>query len=418
MTDFSRSAADHDPLALTNRALRRRQRYVRSTTTATVGEYTRKLFRAPRAVPARYALHILVGILVPLAIILSQVPLATPSFVPQAGTPDSLVSDLVVPVAPLSLDVEAEGEDYAPDSAFAEIDALAMPALRPELLEDKPIEATVTADLANVRGGPGTEYDKVDALTVGTPLLVLAQHNGWYQAQRDDGSIVWVAAELLDLDPAIADFLPDATSIPAPPPAKIGLVAEEGLNLRDGPGTGYIGMTKLLSGTQLDLLARYNDWFQVQTPDGNAGWVLAQYLSIGPGVVDRVETVTMVPDLNPALVGLVSESNVNLRGGPGVAYGKLGTLGSNTQLDLLGRYQDWFKVRTPRGTIGWISNELINLNDYIMRRVPAVREIPALTRPKPASRPQATGRNEAKRQPAPAPSAAAGSVVEFAMQFV
>jgi cell wall-associated NlpC family hydrolase len=419
MTDFSRSAADHDPGALSARALRRRQRYARSvqgseTLSSTIATFKGQL---PGRLPARYVLHILVVLVIPLAILASQIPLAVPSVAPQATMPDTGAADLIAPIAPLSLDIQSDDDAPVADSAFAEIDALPIPSLRPQLLQDQPIDATVVADLANVRGGPGTEYDKIGTLPAGTPLLLLAQYNGWYQARRDDGNTVWVAAELLDLDAAVADFLPDATSIPAPPPPKIGLVAEEGLNLRDGPGTEYIGMTKLPSNTQLDLLARYNDWFQVQTQDGQAGWVLAQYLAIGPGVVDRVETVTTVPELNPALIALVRESNVNLRGGPGVAYDKLGALARNTQLDLLGRYEDWFKVQTPRGTVGWISNELVDANEYILRRVPAVREIPTLARPKPATQ-QTTSRVEAQRQPAPAPSAAAGSVVEFAMQFV
>jgi len=123
-----------------------------------------------------------------------------------------------------------------------------------------------------------------------------------------------------------------------------------------------------------------------------------------------------VPDLNPALVGLVSESNVNLRGGPGVAYDKLGALSGGAQLALLGRYEDWFKVRTPRGTIGWVSTELLDVSAFVNRRIPVVRDIPTLARPKPASRPQTPG--QAARGPVPAPSASASSVVGFATQFV
>jgi N-acetylmuramoyl-L-alanine amidase len=89
------------------------------------------------------------------------------------------------------------------------------------------------------------------------------------------------------------------------------LVAEEGLNLRDGPGITYVGMTKLTAGTQLDLLARYNDWLQVQTADGQAGWVLGQYLTVVLGVVEHVEVVTSIPDPNPSLVGATRERNIS-----------------------------------------------------------------------------------------------------------
>ena len=59
----------------------------------------------------------------------------------------------------------------------------------------------------------------------------------WVKAQHSDGSVVWVMAELLVFDLAAAELLPEATDIPAPPPLKVGTVAEQNLNLRDGPGT-------------------------------------------------------------------------------------------------------------------------------------------------------------------------------------
>ena len=418
MTDLSRSTADHDLATLQLRALRRRQCYRRSTQRVTtihmtIASSARALIAESRGLPARYALHLLVGLLIPLAIAASQVPLAFDApAVPTINMPDPSTSDFIAPLAPLTLQSDNAADTPVPDSAFDAIDALPTALLRPELLAPQTIAATVVAELANVRGGPGTYYDKVGTLSAGTSLQVLAQYDGWYQAQRSDGGIVWVTAELLDLDAVVADFLPQATNIPAPPPARVGLVAEQGLNLRDGPGTGYVGMTRLKAATQLDLLARYNEWFQVQTAEGQAGWVLGQYLTIGPGVVDRVEVVTSIPDLNPALVGRVSESNVTLRGGPGVAYDKLGALAGNMQLDLLGRYDDWFKVRTSRGTVGWVSNELVDVSAFVERRVPVVRDIPAIARPKPASQTQEP------RRALPAPSAASGNVVEFATQFI
>lgn len=415
MTDFSDSATNHDTHTLSSRARRQQQRYTQSAQDSaipptTIVKYAHAFLDV---LPARFAMHILVALFVPFATLAGQILFAVPYSAPQANTSSQSVRDLVIPIAPLILEANTGSDAPAPDSAFAEIDAL-LPnqSLYPELIKNQPIDAIVAVDLANVRNGPGTDYDKVDLLPAGTPLLLLAQYNGWYRATRNDGGTIWIAAELLTLDPAAADFLPPAANIPVPPPPKIGLVAEEGLNLRDGPGTGYIGLTKLPSGAQLDLLARYDDWFQVQTEDGKAGWVRAEYVSIQPGVVDRVETVRSIPSLNPALVGFVSAANVNLRGGPGLAYDKLGVLDHNTQLDLLGRYQDWFKVSTPRGTVGWVSNELLNIGDYVLRRVPAVREVPVLARSNSASDPQPQSRA------APAPAAATGNVVEFAMQFV
>ena len=419
MTDLSHSAVDHDSAALQMRAQRRRQRFMQSARSATtfshiISPYIGHFGNKRRVLPMRYALHLLVGVIVPLAILVSRSPLAVPALTPTTidirladGT-----SDIVAPIAPLTLQPDHAEDVTVPDSAFAAIDALPIAGLDQQLLRPQPIAATITAESANVRGGPGTNYDKVSELPSGTQLQVLAQIDGWYQARGNDGRMIWIAGELLDLDPAVADFLPEATNIPTPPPAKIGLVLEEGLNLRDGPGTAYIGMTKLKASAQLDLLARYGDWFQVQTPEGQTGWVLGQYLTISPGVIERVEAVTSIPDADPALIGRTSERNVNLRGGPGTAYKKIGALGTGTQLDLLGLYEDWFKVRTSQGTVGWVSNELLNVSAFVSRRLPIVRNIPALARRAAAGQPQAS------RRALPAPSAAAGNVVGYAAQFV
>ena len=421
MTDLSRPAADHDMAVLQARALRRRQHQARSlqrTTalTATIADVARWLRAHSRNLPARYLMHLLISMLVPLAILASQNLLTAPLVLVPTPAARYTSTDSSTPLAPLSLAREAGSETPAPDTAFAEIDALSPSAHAPELLVSQTVPATVAADSANVRDGPGTNYDKVGDLPAGMPLQVLAQYDGWYQVSGSDGRVVWLAAELLSLDAIAADFLPEATNIPAPPPATIGRFAEDKLNLRDGPGTNYVGLIKLEASAQVDLLARFTDWFQVQTPEGQVGWVLGQYLTIGPGVVERIEAVATVPDANPELIGLVRERKINLRSGPDTAYEKRGGLGAGAQLDLLGRYKDWYKVRTPSGTMGWVSNELVEVSDFIARRVPAVRDIPALPQLKPVNRPAV--RSQIAQDSAPVLAAAAGNLVGFAMQFV
>jgi cell wall-associated NlpC family hydrolase len=423
MSDLTRAVADRDSDALIARALRRRQHYQRAAhrpvaISAAFTSRARQLIARPGIPSSRFLLHLIVGLLVPFAIVASQLPMVAPFVAaPPLARPFDPSSDVVVPVSPIGLD-DATGDDTpVPDAAFDAIDALPATTWRPDLLKEQPIAVLTSGDTTNMRSGPGTDYDKVGELPAGTSVQLLAQANGWYQARLDNGRIAWITAELLDLTPQVTEAIPPAASIPAPPPARVGLVAQEGLNLRDGPGTAYVGMTKLSSGSQLDLLARYDDWFQVQTSAGQVGWVLSQFLTTAPGVADRVDRVTSVPSPNPALQGRTTERSVNLRGGPGVAYPQIGRLGTDTKLDLLGRYQDWMKVRTPDGASGWISNELVEVSDFIARRVPAVRDIPALPRPAPAAAPQARERPRAA-QALPAPGASAGDAVGFATQFV
>jgi cell wall-associated NlpC family hydrolase len=421
MFSTSPSPADHDSSALQDRARRRRQRFTSSILAAptlhTAGLRTSAVRDRLRSIPLRYTLHLVVALVVPLAALLSASPMTFGSLAPQSSTSTTtpaLLSDFTVPLAPLSLDKHDAQEAAIPDSAFAAIDALPVSPLVPQLMEVRPVPATIAAEIANVRGGPGTEYDKVTTLPAGAALQLVARYDDWYKAQADGGQVVWVAAELLDTDIFAAEFLPEATSIPAPPPPKVAQVFEEGVNLRDGPSTSYVGMTKLSAGMRLDLVSRYEDWYQVQTPEGQIGWVTSQFLAIGPGITERVEVISQIPDPNPALVALVREAQVNLRGGPGTAYNKLGALGADVQLDLMARYKDWFKVRTPRGTEGWVSSELVQVSPYVARRVPQARSVPALPQAAARSRPSAGIRGPVQF----APASATSGPVQFALQFI
>lgn len=422
MRSPSSSSADHDIDALQERARRRRQRFTSTTAVAPAlrlfGFARESVQTSVRVLPLRFTLHMLVAMLVPLAAFLSNTSVR---FGPQRASPPSsagvssaMPGDFIVPLAPLSLDSARDGEQPVPDGAFAAIDALPVSPLRPHLMDVRPVPATIAAELANVRGGPGTEYDKVTTLPAGAALQLVARYGDWYKAQASNGQVIWLATELVDTDIIAAEFLPEATDIPAPPPPKVALVVEEGLNLRDGPSTAYVGMTKLPAGSQLDLLARYDEWFQVQTAEGQLGWVTGQYLAIGDGVVERVEAVAQIPDPNPALVGLVREAQVNLRGGPGTAYTKLGVLGADVQIDLLARHKDWFKIRTPRGTEGWVSNELVDASPFVTRRVPQARSIPAL----PQAAPRARNAGGIRGPVQFAPGSATSGPAQFALQFV
>jgi cell wall-associated NlpC family hydrolase len=341
--------------------------------------------------------------------------LLPPTPAPEAQTSSSQpdLAGALMPIGAISLDSEVaayDGEDRVPDSAFAEI--LALP--------DTPLtfSSAVVGDQVNVRTGPGLIYDVAGKLAGGTTLTIEGYVEDWFAARTADGQQVWVAAELVSDANAARSIVPPASDIPPPPPPKIAAVREEGLSVRDGPGTAYVKLDSLSDGTTIDLLSRYDSWFEVRLPSGRIGWVTGDFLSIAEGVIERLEVLTSPPDPNPALVTTV-DGTINLRGGPGTAYPKQGTAVAGTQLDLVARYEEWLKVRTPDGKTAWVSSEVLPVSAYIARRVPLTRDIPALPRPqRPATVASGSGAST-RGGSAPALSAAqAGSVVSFAMQFV
>ena len=84
---------------------------------------------------------------------------------------------------------------------------------------------------------------------------------------------------------------PAPASVPALPPAKVASITQDNLNLRDGPGTDYISMAKLGAGAEVALLAEYQGWYQIETGEGKVGWVSTEFLSMQPGVAERISGI-------------------------------------------------------------------------------------------------------------------------------
>jgi cell wall-associated NlpC family hydrolase len=186
-----------------------------------------------------------------------------------------------------------------------------------------------------------------------------------------------------------------------------------------------VGIAKLSAGQDLTLIERYvngaDDWFHVMYGE-TTGWVSAEFLRFAPSVAERIAVITEIPDPNPALVGTVREQNINLRGGPGTAYTKLGTLHADVQVDLVGRYEDWFQVRTSTGDTGWIAGEFVGASAFVARRVPRVSDIPALPQRQQPQRNEGTAATPASAPAVaavpPLPPAGASGVADFGLQFV
>ncbi|MDQ5853218.1 MAG: NlpC/P60 family protein, partial [Chloroflexota bacterium] len=61
-------------------------------------------------------------------------------------------------------------------------------------------------------------------------------------------------------------------------------------------------------------------------------------------------------------------------------YESLGQLGVRTQVTLVARHGDWFKVRTARGTTGWVLGEMLDVSARVARSVPVTNDVPAAPR--------------------------------------
>jgi uncharacterized protein YgiM (DUF1202 family) len=413
-------SADLLPLELQRlreRAVHYRSRYLQlSRPFATIASFIRtapELQNRIRKLPVRYLLHSVVTLLFPVALLLGQLPLRPVKPAVMAPTRAPVEISGAVPIiipGPLNLDRRRNGEVVG-DPPLDVDEALPVPLTilsRSEINAPLIVPATVTADVAKVRNGPGLAYDDVARITAGATIEVVGRYGEWLRFRTaDDPTLRWIAAELVDLPEAVFyNLKPVAEAdIPPPPPPRVATVREEGLNLRDGPGTNYVSMKKLSAGAELNLVEQYNGWFLVET-GGLYGWVTSEFLTIAPGVVERVPVAASIPDPNPPLVGAVLENSVNLRKGPGSAYERIGAVNAGTEVKLLARHKDWYRVELANGTKAWIYAELLRVAPMAARRVPYTNDIPALPN---RSRLANTG---------PVNIPASGDVASYAVQFV
>jgi uncharacterized protein YgiM (DUF1202 family) len=410
----SSSSADLD--SLQRRASRQRYRRRQSARTLEARwNSASALIGSPRQVvsrlPARLVLHALVAAILPLAVALGQ--LQPGLWLPAAGSANVAPSqgDFTVPLAPLSVD-EAALEGDAPLEESEDLPVPLSLVSRSAALAPVMVPATVAAERVYLRNGPGTEYDAVGRMSMDTALQVIGRRGDWFQVrERIDSPVYWVSGELLNIpETAVYTLFEVADSaIPAPPPPKVAMVREDGLLLRDGPGTNYVPMAKLNASTQLELLEIYQDWYHVGIPGGSEGWVKGEFLTIETGIVERLLVAETIPDPNPAMVGRIADNSVNLRKGPDSRYAKITQIDAGVQVDVIGKNKDWYQIRLADGTKAWVFSDLLNVTAHVARRVPLSKDfkpLPVATRGRPGA-----GAGLAN-------IAASGDVASFAVQFV
>lgn len=119
---------------------------------------------------------------------------------------------------------------------------------------------TVTADVLNVRSGPGTNYAKVGRLVQGNKLNVIQRmNNGWYKISFN-GKTAYVSGDYVY---SSAVYRVTATR----------------LHFRTGPGTQYKSMGLINNGTVLDVIRQEsNGWYKISYK-GKIGFVSGDYVS-------------------------------------------------------------------------------------------------------------------------------------------
>lgn len=113
---------------------------------------------------------------------------------------------------------------------------------------------SVSVPVANVRSGPGTQYDLLWRVEKFHPLEVKKRSESWCFFQDFEGDTGWINQSLVQNIPSV-------------------IVKSDLANIRSGPGTTYDILFTIEKGVPFKILNRQGNWIHIEHGDGDRGWI-------------------------------------------------------------------------------------------------------------------------------------------------
>ena len=113
---------------------------------------------------------------------------------------------------------------------------------------------SVATSMANIRSGPGTEYDIIWKVEKYHPLSINDKSDLWYFFRDFEGDEGWIHKSLLENIPAV-------------------ITRTDKCNVRSGPGVKYDILYKVGKGIPFKVLQEKKNWLHIEHADGDKGWI-------------------------------------------------------------------------------------------------------------------------------------------------
>jgi SH3-like domain-containing protein len=112
----------------------------------------------------------------------------------------------------------------------------------------------VSAPVANIRSGPGTDHNVLWKVEKYFPFLVIGKSGDWYQFKDFEGDQGWVHKSLVSKIPTV-------------------ITKNDSCNIRSGPGTKHNILFTVEKGIPFKVLKRKDSWIHIEHSDGDKGWI-------------------------------------------------------------------------------------------------------------------------------------------------
>ncbi|PLX18878.1 MAG: hypothetical protein C0601_03470 [Candidatus Muiribacterium halophilum] len=212
------------------------------------------------------------------------------------------------------------------------------------------LQAVVSASIANIRRGPGTNYEVIRALRRGAQIKIIGKTGDWYFIEYYENSHAFIHCNLVTVDDDGSE--------------QRGRISVASANIRKGPSTSYSRITTLRRGDIVTILATDGNWYRIKMEDGRTGYCHHNLINIiqddhtdepdQPGDDDD-------DDDTPVPMGRISASAVNIRTGPSTNYRIIVTLHRGDVVELLSTDSNWYKIKLSDNQEGYCFNTLIEV---------------------------------------------------------
>ncbi len=247
--------------------------------------------------------------------------------------------------------------------------------------------AVIDTGALNIRQGPGVTYQVVTIAYQGNVVTLIGRNSSgsWAKVRLSSGTEGWLNLYYVTSSATISN-LPVIES-PAEPNPAVPVAPNALLSLRSGPSLSDSVVGSVFQGQQVQAIGRNADstWVKLKVLEtGLEGWISIAFIQLstpienlpvmdGGSTATPVPTATSVPTATPTPgttptptpatgeTAVIATGALNMRSGPGTAYGILTIVYHGHTVTLLGRNSDssWAMVRKSTGTEGWVSTAFI-----------------------------------------------------------
>jgi len=128
----------------------------------------------------------------------------------------------------------------------------------------------------NFRTKPSTTSSVISVLAKGTSLKMVGESNGFYIVQLGNNQVGYVSKNYVKSSTTAPSGASTYTNLGA----KIATITGNSVNLRRGPGTSFVKVTKLTKGTTVKVIGSIGNFYLLITSDNTVGMMHKDYVNL------------------------------------------------------------------------------------------------------------------------------------------